>query len=206
MSFPIVLPIAQPPAKAVAPANNGVIAPTKSAVAAVPNPLKAVNAAGIRVIESSPIDPDKRFKAPVKLGMKSATVFIALPHPVNWRMLTDSLLYLDTVEDPDDAYDLRVFYDQVHKLAGLDGAAATTLSEAQQSALIFGAAGYAAVALAMDKVDTVAVGGSAAADLRKWGWARILEFRQRIGEMADREVQGEDSRIGWWPADKWDDA
>ena len=127
-----------------------------------------------------------------------------LPHPVKWRMLTDSILILDVEGDPDDTYDLRVFYDQVQTIAGLDSAGATTLNEAQKSALILGAAGYAALALAMDKVDKVAVGGAASEDLRKWGWARTLEFRQRIGEMADRQVQSEDSRVGWWPADKSD--
>jgi hypothetical protein len=127
------------------------------------------------------------------------------PHPVIWRMLDDTTLMIDDDLDPDPTYDLRVFYDTVQTLAGLDGAAATTLNAAEKSALIFGAAGYAAVALAMDKIDAVTVGGDAPQALRKWGWARIMEFRQRIGEMADREVQSQDSRIGWWPVDKWDE-
>ena len=126
------------------------------------------------------------------------------PHPVKWRMLADDTLYLDISDDPDDTYDLRVFYDKLQTLNGLDGASATTLSEAEKSALIFGAAGYAAVAMAMDKIDAVVIGADAPEDLRKWGWARILEFRQRFGELADREVAGEDSRVGWWSADKWD--
>jgi hypothetical protein len=126
-------------------------------------------------------------------------------HPCKWRMLDDSTLYLEVDEDPDATYDLRIFFDLVQLLNGLDGASSTTLNEAEKSALVIGAAGYAAVALAVDKVDTIVIGGSAPEDLRKWGWARITEFRQRVYDLAVIQDAGEDSRIGWWSADKWDD-
>jgi hypothetical protein len=125
------------------------------------------------------------------------------PHPVKWRMLDDSTLYLHVDEDPDSSYKLRIFYDRDQTLAGLDGAEATTLNAAEKSALIFGAAGYAVVALARDKIDAVTF-GMAAEDLRKWGWARVTEFRQRVQALAEIQDAGEDSRIGWWSADKWD--
>ncbi len=126
-------------------------------------------------------------------------------HPVKWRMLDDTTLYLEVDDDPDDTYDLRVFYDKVQTLNGLDGASATTLGEAEKSALVVGAAGYAAVALARSKVDTITIGGSAPEDLRKWGWARITEFRQRVYDLSVIQDAGEDSRIGWWEVDKWED-
>lgn len=71
--------------------------------------------------------------------------------------------------------------------------------------MIFGAAGYAAVGLAMDKIDTVVIGGDAPEDLREWGWARVMEFRQRVQALAEVQDAGEDARIGWWSADKWDE-
>jgi hypothetical protein len=120
-----------------------------------------------------------------------------IPHPVKWRMLDDTTLFLDVDEDPDGSYDLRVFYDRLQTLTGLDGAASTTLNAMEQSALVFGAAGYCAVALAVDKVDKVTIGKGASDQLRKWGWARVMEFRQRIGDLALIADAGEDSRIGW---------
>jgi hypothetical protein len=128
-------------------------------------------------------------------------VTYTLPHPVPWRMLDDSTLFLDCDGDPDAAYDLRVFYDRLQTLAGLDGAAATTLNAMEQSALVFGAAGYCAVALAVDKVDKVTIGKGASELLRKWGWARVMQFRQRLADLALIADAGEDSRIGWWAAD-----
>jgi hypothetical protein len=119
------------------------------------------------------------------------------PSPVKWRMLDDSTLMIDEHLDPDATYDLRVFYDKLQTLAGMDEAASTTLNAQEKSALIFGAAGYCAVALAMDKVDKVTIGKGASDELRKWGWARVMEFRQRIADLALIADAGEDSRIGW---------
>ena len=126
------------------------------------------------------------------------------PHPVKFRLLDDTTLYLDVDDDPDATYDLRVFFDQVQTLNGLDSATATTLNDMEQSALIFGAAGYAVLALARDKIDAITF-GPAPEDLRKWAWARIMEFRQRVQMLAEVQDAGADARIGWWSADKWDD-
>jgi hypothetical protein len=120
------------------------------------------------------------------------------PHPVKWRMLDDTTLWIDDDLDPDATYDLRIFYDQLQTLAGLDGASTTTLNAMEKSALVFGAAGYCAVALAVDKVDKVTIGRGASEELRKWGWARVMEFRQRIADLALIADAGEDARIGWW--------
>ncbi len=125
-------------------------------------------------------------------------------HPCKWRMLDDTTLYLEGDEDPDDTYDLRIFYDKVQTLNGLDGASATTLNDAEKSALVIGAAGYCSVSLARDKVDTVTIGGTAPEDLRKWGWARVTEFRQRVYDLSVIQDAGEDSRIGWWSVDRWE--
>jgi hypothetical protein len=124
------------------------------------------------------------------------------PHACKWRMLDDTTLYID-VGAPDAAYDLRIFYNKTQTLNGLDAATATTLNDAEKSALVFGASGYAAIALGIDKIDS-AVFGEAEELLRKWGWARIQEFRIRLQVLAEVQDAGEDSRIGWWSADKWD--
>jgi len=120
-----------------------------------------------------------------------------LPHPVTWRMLTDSTLYLDIAEDPDDAYDLRVFYDKVQTLNNLDSATSTSLDEAEKAALVLGAAGYAAIGKSRDVTNEVTIGAEVPARLEKWGKARLSEFQERVLALAAVANAGEDSRIGW---------
>ena len=127
------------------------------------------------------------------------------PHPVKWRMLSDGVVYLDVDQDPDSAYDLRIFYDKTQTVTGLDAAAATTVNDAEKAALIVGAAGYAATAKAVYLTDRVSVGGSQAAErLADWGRRQVGAFQQRVYQLGAREAAEEDSRIGWWRADKWD--
>jgi len=126
------------------------------------------------------------------------------PHPVQWRMLDETTLYLDIDEAADAAYDIRIFYDKVQTLAGLDGAASTTLNEYEKSALVLGAAGYAALAWARSQQGQVTVGATTAEQIAAWGKARLGEFQQRTYALASQESAAEDARIGWWAVDKWD--
>jgi len=127
------------------------------------------------------------------------------PHPVKWRMLTDSVLFLDIEDYPDDVYDLRIFYDKVQTLTNLDAATATSVDEAEKAALVLGAAGYAAIGKARDVTNEVTIGAEVPAGLEKWGKARLMEFQERIVALAAVANAGEDSRIGWWEVDKWDE-
>ena len=127
------------------------------------------------------------------------------PHPVKFRMLTDSVLFLDIDDYPDDGYDLRIFYDKVQTLVNLDSATATSLDEAEKAALVLGAAGYAAVGKSRDVTNEVTIGADVPTRLEKWGKARLVEFQERIVALAAVANAGEDSRIGWWEVDKWDE-
>jgi hypothetical protein len=127
------------------------------------------------------------------------------PHPVKFRMLTDAVLLLEGGDEPDAAYDLRIFYDKAQTVNTLDGATATTLSDAEKAALVIGAAGYAAVGKARDVTNEVTIGADVPAGLQKWGEARLKDFQARIEGLVAVANAGEDSRIGWYPADKWDD-
>lgn len=127
------------------------------------------------------------------------------PHPVKWRLLTDAILLLEIDEDPDADYDLRMFYVKVQTLKDLDGASATSLDDAEKAALVLGAAGYAAVGKARDVTNEVTIGAEVPNVLEKWGKARLNEFNERIVALAAVANAGEDSRIGWWEVDKWDE-
>jgi len=128
-----------------------------------------------------------------------------LPHAVKWRMLDDVTLFLDVDDDPDAQYKIRLFYDQVQTLEGLDGATATTLNNAEKSVLVLGAAGYAALAKGRDLMNEVTIGSDVPQGYMDWGKARLSEFGQRVYGLSGLDVESEDSRIGWWSADKWDE-
>lgn len=127
-----------------------------------------------------------------------------LAHPVKWRMLSVHVLLIEPDEEPDASYKLRLFYDKVQQLEGLDSAVSTTLNDAEKSCLVLGAAGYAAVAKAQYLANRVTTGEDAAQMVGKWGNARIAEFKQRAFQLAQHDSMGDDARIGWWPADEWD--
>lgn len=120
------------------------------------------------------------------------------PHPVKWQMLDDSTLMLDVEVDPEAGYYLRVFYDKIQTLAGLDSAAATTLSDAEKSALVLGAAAYAGMSRAQDRIGEVNYDPDAPDQLAKWANARLRDFQERTKELARREASSEDSRVGGW--------
>jgi hypothetical protein len=127
-------------------------------------------------------------------------------HPVRFRMLTDAILLLEGCETPDDAYDLRIFYDKVQTLGGLDSAASTTLDDAEKAALVLGAAGYAAIGKARDVTNEVTIGAEVPAQLEKWGKARLSEFSELIEVLTSTANAGEDARVGPWKVDKWDES
>ncbi len=128
-----------------------------------------------------------------------------MPNPVKWRMLDDTTLLLEDLdEDPDSDYDLRVFYDKVQTLAGLDAASATTLNDAEKSCLVLGAAGYAAIAKAQYLANRVTTGEDAALMVSKWGNARLAEFKQRAFQLGQADAVADDARVGPWSVDKWD--
>lgn len=119
------------------------------------------------------------------------------PRPVQWRMISDTRLMIEPEEEPDAAYDLRIFYEEDHTLEGLDSATATTLSAAEKSALVIGAAGYAAIAKARGWTNEVTVGGDAVSQLERWGKARLDAFTAALERLAERAVGDDDARVSW---------
>jgi hypothetical protein len=122
------------------------------------------------------------------------------PSPVSWRMIDDDTLLLDESVEPDGEYELRVFYTKMQRLAGLDSATETTLSAGEKAALVIGAAGYAAIAKARDRMNEVTLGVDVPRTLQRWGEQRLAEFRQRVAALAERAVTGEDARVSGWDA------
>jgi hypothetical protein len=72
--------------------------------------------------------------------------------------------------------DVRVWYTRAHTVQNLDGGALTTLPAHHESALITGAAGYAALSENVDQIGALHLDPTETAELRRWGTARLAEY------------------------------
>ena len=75
----------------------------------------------------------------------------------------------------------RIFYQRLHTLNGLDSATATTIRLGDDSLVVLGAVGYAALARAIDLVEQVRVDPAAVEQLREVSTAALGLFRARLG-------------------------
>ena len=123
------------------------------------------------------------------------------PHPIRWRMIDDATLLIEPEDEPDAAYDLRIFYTTVQTLAGLDAATATTVNEAEKSLLVLGAAGFSALGKSRDVTNEVTVGTDVVVRLREWGQMMMKRFVDGLDALGVIEGAAEDSRVGPWDGD-----
>ncbi|MDI7276010.1 MAG: hypothetical protein QME94_08515 [Anaerolineae bacterium] len=123
------------------------------------------------------------------------------PRAVPWRLLDDDTLYLD-LAGVTGGEGIRLFYARAHTVEGLDDATATTLTREQEELVCLGAAGYAALQRAQESIGQVNLTGQAPLLWRDWGQARLYEFRNRLNQLARREMQW---RVAWtegWAGDR----
>lgn len=119
-------------------------------------------------------------------------------HPVPFRLLDRGTLYLESEDAPDAGYDIRVWYGVRHTIEGLDSATETTLNEEEKSALVIGAAGYAAIAKARELMNQVTIGSDVPRALQRWGERRLAEFGRRLAGLWNVVAVGDDARVGGW--------
>jgi len=117
--------------------------------------------------------------------------------PVGWRLLDDDTLRLEVANQVPGST-ARLFYAQAHMLAGLDGAAATTLSAEQEELVCLGAGGYAALQRALAGIAQVNVTLEAPRLWREWGEERLHTFRARLQQMQAREQQWRSPWTSGW--------
>ncbi|HOU24819.1 MAG TPA: hypothetical protein PKW05_08030 [Anaerolineae bacterium] len=120
------------------------------------------------------------------------------PHPVRWRTIDDATLLLEMDEHPDPVYDLRVFFTRSQTVAGLDGAAVTTVSEAEKALLVRGCAAFAALAKSRDVTNEVTIGAGVPERLREWGLALLQRFNAGLAALSVMAHQADDSRPEAW--------
>ncbi len=125
------------------------------------------------------------------------------PNVASWRLLTDTVLYLDTDDVPETGDKARVFYLAQHTINGLDSATATTLSAPQEEIVLALAAGYACEQRAADTIGEINVSDWTPTNWLNEAQRRITNALAQLGAL-DQQKQRSDTYPKSWPIDKWD--
>ena len=117
-----------------------------------------------------------------------------------WWDDAQPVLFLENVDslEPQAGDELRLWYTRPHTLQDLDGGALTTLPAHHESALVTGAAGYAALSENIDQIGALHLDPTETADLGRWASARLQEFHAFLGTLrAATPVSGPAFGAGW---------
>jgi hypothetical protein len=99
---------------------------------------------------------------------------------------------------------LRLWYTKPQTIANLDSAAITTVFPNHESALVTGAAGYAAASANIDQIGTVRVDPSEVPGLNQWAAQRLAEWRTWLTSLAASAPSFGPPYGDGWGIDKWD--
>jgi len=123
---------------------------------------------------------------------------VPAPEAPRWRLRDATTLELLLPDPPrgDGTDDVLIEADVAHRIAGLDGAAATTLSPAEEEILLTGASAAAIEQLALSLVGQVTV-GDAPARYAALAAERRAEFARALEALRQRERVVADPRVAW---------
>lgn len=123
-------------------------------------------------------------------------------HPPLWRrfeLWPGNVLFIDDTDEPASGDVVRIWYNRLHSLSGLDGASATSIPLDAETVIVTGAAGYAAQEREQEQQ-----GRGTPTRLREWADARLKEFERLLQQIA-RKGAARQSGIASAPAlDRWD--
>jgi hypothetical protein len=117
-----------------------------------------------------------------------------------WWDDAQPVLFLEhaTGGQPREGDELRLWYTRAHTLEGLDGGALTTLPTHHESALVTGAAGYAALSENLDQIGALHLDPTESDELRRWGSARLEEWQRFLATLrAAAPMPGPAFGAGW---------
>ena len=124
-------------------------------------------------------------------------------NPPNWRefeLWPGDLLHIPHGSEPQSSDVVRIWYDRLCTINGLDSASTTTLPEQDQELIIAGASGFAAQERVQDQP-----GRSVPRKLREWAHARLREFERGLRQLARRHATRDSGTAEMAALDRWDD-
>lgn len=114
-------------------------------------------------------------------------------------------LEADDGAQPQAGDQVRLWYTLPHTIQLLDGAAATSVPDADESLLVLGASAYALLARSYDQTESASAGAIATPNYAASGFRLLRQFRQTLdGRRHDAALGPEPAWTGGWRLDKWD--
>lgn len=101
-------------------------------------------------------------------------------YPPNYRQFEvwpGSILYIDDETEPTSGEIVRVWYTLLHTLKDLDSAATTTISTEDVTAIVHGAAGFAAQQRSIERTENLNVDKDTTTKLNTWSERQLRTFR-----------------------------
>jgi hypothetical protein len=83
-------------------------------------------------------------------------------------------------------------------LSGLDGASTTTVELMDESALVLGAAAYAAKSRSIDRAERANLANGVPSTLLEWGRQHLAKFEDRLREIRRRKIANGTSIAATW--------
>jgi hypothetical protein len=124
-------------------------------------------------------------------------------HPPNWRdfeLWPGNILFVKDSDEPSSGDVVRIWYNRLQAINGLDGASVTTLPTDDETLIVIGASGYCA----QERVQE-SEGSRIPTRLREWADLRRKEFEANLKQLA-RRLGARESGIAPGPSlDRWDD-
>jgi non-ribosomal peptide synthetase component F len=113
-------------------------------------------------------------------------------------------IYVTDDYEPQSGDVCRVFYTTMQTLKDLDAATATTFSDADESLIAEGGAGYAATSRAVDLAERVTLDRLTAQQIRAWGMAQLQRFRAGLKRVGEEEAGRTSARVEAGKLDRWE--
>jgi len=123
-------------------------------------------------------------------------------NPPNWRdfqVWPGDILYLDSDSEPQSADVVRVWYNKLRTISGLDSATSTTLPTQHENLIIAGASGFAAQERVQDEQQRWIP-----RKLREWAQQRLQEFERGLRQVARHQAAKHSSKASISALDRWD--
>ncbi|MFN2196300.1 MAG: hypothetical protein ACK2UW_09280 [Anaerolineales bacterium] len=109
-----------------------------------------------------------------------------------------------TGSQPQSGEKVRVWYTKLQTLEDLDSAAATTFRADHESLIAYGAAGKAAMARALNLIETASIDLYEVGLLAQWGKLKLKEFNYGLDQLRSYSVRRGRPWMEGWKLDKWD--
>lgn len=128
-------------------------------------------------------------------------------HPPEWRAFEEwpnDIIYVNDGDEPATGDVVRLWYTTAHTLNGLSAESVTTFPSHHETYLVTGAAGYAAIARAIDRTEKLNIDGWTHKRLADWGNELLRQYTTALKMITSQAGTRASGIVASPPLDRWD--